>query len=149
MRPRLQVLALVLGLSALTACGGEDGLSKEEFIAQGDAVCEQLDKDTEAVPAPTGQDGIEEYVDTLTGLVESAKSDFAALEAPSDGTDLQTDVVGALDTAIDILEGAAAAAASGDLDAAAESVPEGAAEESEAVSKKAAEYGFASCGAEL
>jgi len=149
MRTRLQVLALVLSLSAVTACGGEDGLSKEEFIAQGDAVCEQLGKDTEAVPAPTGQDGVEEYVTSLTGLVEGAKSDFSALEAPSDGKDLQTDIVGALDTAIDILEGAAAAAASGDLEAAREAVPEGAAEESKAVSKQAKEYGFASCGAEL
>jgi hypothetical protein len=102
------LLALVLFLvAAFVACGGDDGnddavennepqaeadtaLSEEEFLAQGNAICEAGNKAIAAAAKglqgngpPTGAEA-EAFLDTLTDSIQSQIDALDALEPPED-----------------------------------------------------------------
>ena len=82
---RLSVSLAALPLLLLPVACGDDGPSKEDFIADGDRVCLDLRRDTDAVeqPAPTAPiQELSAYLDELTPIAERALEDFEALEAP-------------------------------------------------------------------
>jgi acyl-CoA reductase-like NAD-dependent aldehyde dehydrogenase len=152
MRSSLPALALLLTLSSVAACGGGGGLSKEEFIAQGDAACEKLEEESEAVPAPTAEEEAGKYLDALLGIAKKTQDELAALDAPSDGEELQSDMVDAYDKAIELMESAKDAAGSGDLESMGEKLEEMSKEaeqqekDGKSVAERVEDYGFESCG---
>src|SRR5215213_3367467 len=100
MRTKAVSAVAVLTLLPLLGCG-DDGPSKEDFIADGDDVCLDLRSDLDAVqlPAPTaGPDEVQAYLDDVRPIVEQAKRDFDDVEASEedDGEQLKEDVVATL-----------------------------------------------------
>ena len=111
---RLLVTALLLGLAslAISACGGDDdeggGLSKDEYITQVDAICEEADqRETDAgAPGATGEikTNVLEEVVAIDG---EALADIQELEAPEDDEDaakVVSDVEAVVSTREDQLE---------------------------------------------
>lgn len=146
MRRSLAVAATVLGLSVLPACGGGDSLSKEDFLAQGDAICTQLDTETGEVAEPTSEQEFGPYIEQIVVFAEQAREDFSALSPPGDGEQVQEELVGALDVSIENARGAVTAADEGDTVTAGDLLTQ-AAEAGEAANEAAREYGFQACGA--
>jgi hypothetical protein len=77
----------VLGVLAVVAagCGGGGGgkrLSRDDYVAQADAICLATVKKRQALPVPTALAGIPRYVDRALPLIDSARSDLQALRPP-------------------------------------------------------------------
>ena len=95
----------VLGLSlafalVVTACGGDEALSKDEYIAQGNAICEDANVQFEAVnqeftnlpdasnPEEFAEPLAADYVDQFTAVLKEQLADLRALAAPEGDEDL-------------------------------------------------------------
>lgn len=118
-----RILAVLLLAGSLLACGGDDALSKEEFIAQGD------------------------YIDRAIEIASTTRDDFDELSPPDDGEDVHAALVEALDAGIAGLEEAKTAAEErmdlgviGGFTEAGDAV--------DAASDEAREYGFEVCSSE-
>ena len=153
MRRSHAVLATVLSLSLLAACGGDDEaadegpdrLSKADFISQGDKVCADFQTKGEELTPPADEAGLGEFIREAVALGKEARDEFAALEAPEDGEAVQKSLLDALDTSITTIEEAATAADDGDTEGAVTLIDQ-ATEESEAADEEAQSYGFKECG---
>lgn len=140
-------IAALLLLLAPVGCG-DDGPSKEDFIAEGDRVCLDLRRDTDAVEEPLPTAPIQElsaYLDEVTPLAEQALEDFRALEAPSDDEEIKDRMTEALQTQIDHVEEASAAAQGGDAQAAGEALRQSE-ESGDEIDAELQRYGFQECG---
>ena len=147
--PALVLLALV----PLAACGDDDdggggALSKEEFIEAGDDVCREASEDGQAIdePAPNDAEDLSRFLEEAIEVVDTARADFAALDPPADGEDVQRLEVDALADSVDTLEEAKAESDAGNYEAA-RSIVQAADPEAEA-REPLQEYGFEICGAE-
>jgi hypothetical protein len=145
---RLSVSVVAASLLLLPVGCGDDGPSKEDFIAEGDRICLDLRRDTDAVEEPAPTEPIQElsaYLDELTPMAERALEDFEALEAPDDDQDVKDRATEALQAEIDRVEEASAAAQRGDAAAAGEALrkSEEASDETDAELQR---YGFQECG---
>lgn len=140
---KLPGFAVVLFASlALVAagCGGDDGPSKDEFIAQADQVCEEGNKSIQAkVEQQFGteepsQKQITEFVSsTYVPEFQKQVDDLRELEPPADDQDTWDGIVEALQKGVDAIEQDPEQVLSGSpLQEAAE---------------MAQEYGFKVCGA--
>jgi hypothetical protein len=91
---RLIFVPLALMVVAGVACGKAGspevaappvGLSKVEYIAQGDAICAESDRKTDAIPQPSENASRQELVAYLQQLLTTSRPDmerFQALQAP-------------------------------------------------------------------
>lgn len=167
MRTKLAILLALLSLSTfLAACGddeeptdasaseevvedeeaaGGDTLTKEEFIAEGDAICAGLTEAGEQVEAPETEDDLARYLTELLDQAEAARDEFAALNPPEDGEEVHHELLDALETSMSTVEGAIAAAEDGDT-VTVEDLLSQATEEGAAADEAAQEYGFEECG---
>ncbi|HJR26093.1 MAG TPA: hypothetical protein VJ804_11500 [Acidimicrobiales bacterium] len=145
---------LVLALVPLAACGDDDdgggggALSKEEFIEAGDAICREASEDGQSIDEPAANDAedLSRFLEEAIEVVGTARSDFAALDAPADGEAVQQLEVDALADSVATLEDAKAESDAGDYDAA-RGIVQAADPEAEA-REPLQEYGFEVCGAE-
>lgn len=102
MRRTSFLLASLLTLG-LVACGGEDRLSREEFVEQADAICkegnEELDRLGDELVAegeqPTEED-LEEFIDQAVANVRGQLDEIEELSPPED---MEADVEELVDTA--------------------------------------------------
>lgn len=86
----LLTTVLVVGLASIatSACGGDDddggGLSKEDYIAQADAICEEANKsETDSGVPPAGVPIDDpEVQQTLVTILRDTVADLRALKAP-------------------------------------------------------------------
>ena len=145
-RTTLALLAPVLAASLL-ACGGDDGLSKEEHIAQGDAVCQRFEDEGSELDPPASLEEVPAYLDSTIGIAESAVADLRALDPPGEGADVHEALVGSLEAGVTALREAKAAAQAGQQDAIIDALTE-AGDVVEAANAEAREYGFEVCGRE-
>jgi predicted small lipoprotein YifL len=160
MRKRLLATLALVALVALTACGGDGGeaddtatedtaaagtLTKEEFIEEGDTLCLALEQAQSQIEPPEDETDFGRYLAEVIGQGEEASRQFAALEAPEDGKDVQAALVDSLNTAIESIKGAQTAAESGDT-VTAEDLLRQASEEGNAADEEAQAYGFTECG---
>ena len=97
-----RILGALLALALLgAACGGDDALSKDEYIAQANAICEDARAQVEAIAVeffadfpeePTPEEFAElpvgEYVDEYTAVTEGQLADLRDLAAPEGDEDL-------------------------------------------------------------
>lgn len=164
---KLLAATAATALLALGACGGDDAdvdtsaedqsseaadssgdtLTKEEFIAEGDTLCAALEMASSQTEPPKDETDYARFLAELAGQGEEASRQFAELNAPEDGEEVQAELVAALDNAVETLKGAAEAAQSGDT-VTAEDLVRQASEEGKAADAAAQEYGFEVCGAE-
>lgn len=151
-------------LLVLGACGGDDAevdtaaeeetsepagdtLTKEEFITEGDTLCAALEMASSQTEPPADESDFGRFLAELAGQGEEAARQFAELNAPEDGEEVQAELVAALESAVESLKGAAEAAQAGDT-VTAEDLLRQASEEGKAADTAAQEYGFEVCGAE-
>lgn len=71
--------ALLLGLAA---CGGEEPLSRAEYIKQADAICQKFTDRQEKLGEPKSVKDIERLADGTKPLVEEQLKELRGLEAP-------------------------------------------------------------------
>lgn len=96
------IAAAMLALGLLAGCGGDDGLTKEEYVAKGNAICEKGNAELEQAEFdPSDDAAFEAFVtDTLVPNVQGQIDDLR-VGIPED--DEET-VSGILDDAESVLE---------------------------------------------
>ena len=83
----MQIARIVVAtalLAALAACTDE-GLSKEEFIEQADAICREAEERTEQIEPPRTPEGLAEFVDEAERITGDLLADLRELEPPEEG----------------------------------------------------------------
>ena len=109
------LLILVLVPLALAACGGDDGPSKDDYIADADKICERSDKETEAVfeqafedPQNPKPDEAQAALEEALPIVKEDLTELKGLDKP-EGDEEEIDAIWeAIDTGIKTLEEASA-----------------------------------------
>ncbi|CAN5482727.1 hypothetical protein BH18ACT1_BH18ACT1_00430 [soil metagenome] len=132
----------------LGACSEDETLSKEEFIEQGDRICDRADDRQNELEAPEDLEAAVAFFDEVDQITDRARTDFADLQPPEDGEDLQQRFVDQVDEGQDRLDEVRAAAEDGDEDRFQQLISElednFGAETNEALR----DYGFEQCGEE-
>jgi len=75
--------ALTIAALATASCGGEDKLSKQEYIAAAEKVCKDVEGKIDAIEQPQSADGLKDYVGKIKPLLDDAITRFEDLE-PAD-----------------------------------------------------------------
>ena len=156
MRRTLTILFALLSLAAAGACGDDadttdgdsaagDQLTKAEFIEQGDAICAELSVATGELEPPADETDFARFLTEVRGEAEAARESWELLEPPADGEDVHQALLDQLTSAIETVDGAIAAAESGDTVTAGDLLSE-ADEAGDAVDAEAQAYGFQQCG---
>jgi hypothetical protein len=93
-RPLAVLLALFV-LLALGACGGDEGLTTQEYRAQARQICQDADRATEAVEEPTRatSQAIVDYFKRLLQANERSTKRFESLDPPEELQDAHQDAL--------------------------------------------------------
>jgi hypothetical protein len=110
---RMFVLA-VLVLAA--GCGGDDRLSREEFVSEAEAICEDFDQRVNEVDEPESADDVERYVNEVRPVVEDGLNELKGLEPPEEFEEQWNELVAKNDESLEAFDDLAEAAVSGDED---------------------------------
>jgi len=129
LRP-VAVLGLLLALALLgAACAADEALSKDEYIAQGNAICEDANARFEAISSEfyadlpedsTPEKFVEvfsEFIDEVTAVMEGHLADLRDLAAPEGDEELLAALYDDIDAVMGALNELADAAAAGDPEA--------------------------------
>jgi hypothetical protein len=141
-------IALAAGALLVPACGGggDEGLSREEFISRGDAICDEYDQRTEQVEDPESLDDVERFVEETRTLIRDGVDELKELEPPEELADDYNRWTSQIEENIGLLDDLEAAAAAGDEAQVQEILAE--AEQAGAQADRlAGEMGFEECGA--
>jgi hypothetical protein len=94
-RRPLAVLLTLTALLALAACGGDEGLSAEEYRSQARQICQDADRATEAVEEPTRatSQAIVDYFKRLLQANERSTKRFESLDPPDELQDAHDDAL--------------------------------------------------------
>ncbi len=144
-------VGLVVAAAVLTGCGGGDGgggaLSKAGYIERGDEICKSIEEDSQdyAVPPPDAAPSAHErFMSDVLVVVEDARDEFQALDAPDGDEDAKERFDSYWDRVVSYVERARNAAAAEDRQE-----YEGLLAELEAdteLGEAFREYGFEVCG---
>ncbi len=142
----MQIVRIVLAtvFFASAACAGE-GLSKEEFIARADALCEAADEKTQDLEPPKSPEALTRFVDEAQAITATLLSDLRELEPPEEDREVIDRMLGKIEEAMSYLPQIKAAADERDLQEVSrlgEELQRAAAEANET----AREYGLERCG---
>ncbi|MBT8193529.1 MAG: hypothetical protein HKO63_06145 [Acidimicrobiia bacterium] len=129
LRP-VAVLGLLLALALLgAACAADEALSKDEYIAQGNAICEDANARFEAISSEfyadlpedsTPEKFVEvfsEFIDQVTAVSEGQLGDLRDLAAPEGDEELLAALYDDIEAVMGALNELADAAAAGDPEA--------------------------------
>ena len=136
---------MVASLAVLAACGGDDRLSKAEFVRRADAICARYARRLERVPPPQTVADVPSYVERGIPVAEREIAELDKLRPPRQDDAEVARLLAELKTTVAELEHLGTAAAARDRDAV-----RSATRRVEAASARAAElarrYGFRDCG---
>lgn len=82
--------AMLAAIALLAACGGQDGVSKSEFVAAGDAICTDANAQRESLQEPGllsppyEYERIARYSEALGATYADAIAELRKLEAPKE-----------------------------------------------------------------
>jgi hypothetical protein len=141
-------IALAAGALLVPACGGggDEGLSREEFISRGDAICDEYDQRTEQVEDPESLDDVERFVEETRTLIRDGVDELKELEPPEELAEDYNAWIAQNEENLGLLDDLEAAAAAGDEAQVQEILAE--AEQAGAQADRlAGEMGFEECGA--
>ena len=141
MRSHPRIAVLVAFLVTAAACSG--GPSKEEFIAEADAICAAAEERARDLEPPTDEAGFVDFASKLAGISEQSLADLRELEPPDGDEEAVEELFGTIDDANDALVNAIEKRSSGENPAA---DYQEALEFSEDASDLAQDYGFDRCG---
>lgn len=95
-------ILVALTLLVLTGCS-EDGLSKEEFIQEADAICREAEKRTEEIEPPRTPEALAEFVDEAERITGELLADLRKLEPPEEGRETIDNLLQRIQDALDTL----------------------------------------------
>ena len=131
------LLVLVVG------CGG--GLSKQELVAKGDAICKRVNAQMAKEPDPQTAADLQRLADRTVEISDPAVDDMEALEPPGDLEDDFKKFVGSLKRQRDLTKKIGAAAGKGDT-AEVQKVGADAQEAQDEYRRLTGKIGFKECG---
>ena len=87
MRFRGRAVAVAMAVAAVAAaCGGGDGggdrLTKEQYIAEADAICADINEQLDALGEPGNLEEVAELAESAVGIQEEALEKLRALQPP-------------------------------------------------------------------
>ena len=146
---RIWLVSACVTLGLVACGGGDDKLSKADFIESGDKLC--LDFNTKAkdlaTPPPESAPQLVTLLDKTLALADETRADLEALKAPEDGEAVKKALVESLRLSTNRVRDARDAADRGDGEGF-----ESAMAEADQIGKRADEeakaYGFEVCGSE-
>ena len=109
---RVHAAAALLLALLVAACGG--GLSKQQLVAKGDAICKRINTKMAKEPDPKTTADLQRLAKRTVELSDPAIDDMEALEPPSDLEDDFKKFVGSLKRQRDLTKKIGAAAGKGD-----------------------------------
>ena len=141
-------IVLAAGALLVPACGGggDEGLSREELISRGDAICEEYDQRTADVEAPQDLDDVERFVGETRPLIREGVDELKELEPPAELADDYAAWIDRNEENLGLLDDLEAAAAAGDQAQVRQVLTE-AQEAGARTDRLAREMGFEECGA--
>jgi hypothetical protein len=108
---RVLVLAvLVLG----AGCGGDEGLSREEFVSEAEAICDEFDQRVNEVDEPESPADVERYVNEVRPVVENGLNELRELQPPEEFQERWDVLMARNDEGLEALDDLAQAGANGD-----------------------------------
>ena len=121
------ILGLLLSFALVgAACWGDVALSKDDYITQGNAICEDANAKFDAInlefanlpeasnPEEFAEPLVADFVDQFTAVLEEQLADLRALAAPEGDEDLLAAIYDDLEAVLRAIPQLAAAAAAGD-----------------------------------
>ena len=84
MARKTSIVGVLICVSLFVAACGGDELSKDDYIAQADEICEGAQERAEELPQPVDPGSAETYANGLEEITEEYVADLHALEPPSD-----------------------------------------------------------------
>jgi hypothetical protein len=107
--------ASVAASLSLAACGGGDeGLSREEFLSEADSICAEYDQRVDEIDEPQSIDDVERYADEAKPVIEDGMAELRALEPPDELEQQWDDYVASSEESVEYLDQLREAAAAGD-----------------------------------
>jgi hypothetical protein len=112
-RPLLALALFALPALAVAGCGGDDktagtttvsALTADEWRAQTDAVCADIQTRQDAVPEPAGPGDVQSYLETILPLGKEQVSRIKALVPPAELQSIQSQAVANQEAAVAIVE---------------------------------------------
>jgi hypothetical protein len=147
-------LAVLAACLLAAACGSNDGangdtqsarLTKEEYIAQADAICQEANAEIDAVPEPESTEELAEYGEQVVEIGREQLDRLRALRPPEADEETINGAYDLLDQQLAIADDLIAAAREGDLEQVQELLAQGE-QLNEQADQIANDYGLTECG---
>jgi hypothetical protein len=144
-----RTIALLAATVAMAGCGGgggDDRLTREEFVSQADAICEEYEAKLDALGTPQNPDELADFADRALPIAEDGRAELGELRPPEELEDTYDAWLAQGDRAIRIVEDLRDAAEDGDVSEIQRIAREAETADAEA-NRLAEQLGFEQCGA--
>jgi hypothetical protein len=108
-----RVFGLIVLVLAAGCGGGDDRLSREEFVSEAEQVCDDFDQRVNEVDEPQNADDVERYVNEVRPVVEDGLNDLRGLQPPEEFEEQWDELMAANDAGLEALDDLAQAGANG------------------------------------
>jgi hypothetical protein len=143
--PRLCIALGVTAATLVAGCGGDDRLTREEFVSEADAICEEFDQRLDDVPEPESADDVERFADEARPVIEDGLAELRALQPPEELEEQWNELMDKNDEALEVLDDLSQAAASAD-EARLQEISEEASRQDAETDRMARAIGLENCG---
>ena len=118
-RTALAALVAVVAASLLASCGGDDAESADQFRADANKVCRELERNLDRIQGrlPQTADQAEEQASAIVDVSQQALDNLRKIEAPEELSEAYDRYLSARERAIGFAEDSRDAAADNDADA--------------------------------
>ena len=144
---RLARATAAAAVLALGACGGEERLSKAEYVRRADAICGKYERRLDAIPEPRELRDVPDFIERGIPLARDEVEELEELRPPEGDEEEVERLLAQVKETIAALERLGDAAAARDV-AAAEEAAARVEEAGDRAAKLAREYGLDECGSE-
>jgi hypothetical protein len=145
--PRLCIALGVTAAILVAGCGGDDRLTREEFVSEAEAICEEFDQRLEDVPEPESADDVERFADEARPVIEDGLAELRALQPPEELEEQWNELMDKNDEALEVLDDLSQAAASAD-EARLQEISEEASRQDAETDRMARAMGLENCGSD-
>jgi protein-tyrosine-phosphatase len=155
MRRRVTLIAVAAVCVLAAACGSDDNgsgataesqrLTKEEYIAQADAICQEADAKIDAVPEPQSTEELAEYGEQVVEVGQEQLDRLRALRPPQADETTINEAYDLIEQQLAIANDLVDAAREGELEQVQELLAQGE-QLNDQADQIAADYGLTECG---